>query len=788
VRTNSPAGTLPRGHYFWCRACAFLTPHRLTARSRDFPHHARSLYTKKDIFLRELISNASDALDKIRFLSLSDPKLLEAKPELEIRVSTNKALNTLTIRDSGVGMNKQDLISNLGTVARSGTAAFMEQLSSGGDLNLIGQFGVGFYSIYLVADRVRVVSKKEGEKQFVWESSADGVYTVAEDPRGTTLGRGTEITLFLKEDASDFAKEDTVRGLLRKYSEFITFPIYLQTTKTETIEVPVPNEELAKDEAAPADGDEEVKAEDADKPKDEKPKTKTETKEVKAWEQVNEQKAIWSRGPESVTDEEYRAFFKAIVKDGSGDPLTWIHFKAEGEVEFRSILFIPSSPPPEMYDNYYGKSSALKLYVRKVLIADEFEDLVPRYLNFVRGVVDSDDLPLNVSREQLQQGKIIKVMSKKIVRKVLEMVKKMAQVQAQALKDKADENKTDAEKEAEAAKEAAGGSDDEDAEGGKSKRIEIPGHLKETAETVYDKFYEKFGKNIKLGVIEDQTNKSKLAKLLRFKSSKSKDGLRSFEQYIADMKAEQKAIYYIAGESVEQLEASPFMERLNDAGIEVLFMTDPIDEYAVNNLPSIEEHKLQSITKEGLVLPGDSGKDASRREKAYKETFAGLTTFLKTSLGSKVEKVAVSNRLGGSPAVLTTSQYGYSANMERIMKSQAFSDPSRAQFLVAKKTLEINPRHPFIVELAQRSADKPEDQETKDVAALLYDTALLNSGFALEDSKDFSARLFRLLKANLNLPSLDLAPEIALPPEEEVVEEEEGEEAAEDDSAGGDEL
>ena len=734
-----------------------------------------SLYTKKDIFLRELISNASDAIDKLRFLSLSDASLLEGKPELEIRISASKSANTLTIRDTGVGMTKADLISNLGTVARSGTAAFMEQMANAGDMNLIGQFGVGFYSIYLVADRVRVVSKNAADKQYVWESSADGKYTVAEDPRGATLVRGTEITLFLKEDATEYAKADSLRSLIRKYSEFITFPIHLQTVKSEEVDVPVTEEEAA---AAKPEGDDELKAEDA--AADAAPKTKKETRETLSWEQVNSQKAIWSRAPESVADEEYKGFFKAINKDGS-EARTWIHFKAEGEVEFRAILFIPSAPPPEMYDNYYGKSSALKLYVRKVLIADEFEDLVPRYLNFIRGVVDSDDLPLNVSREQLQQGKILKVMSKKLVRKVLEMIRKMAQVQAQALKDKADAGKTDEEKAAEAAAETAGGDDEEAG----AKKVEIPSHLSAGAETVYTEFWDKFGKNIKLGVIEDTPNRNKLAKLLRWHTSVSgKDAWRSFDEYIAAMKEGQTAIYYIAGESWEAVQESPFLERLAAAGIEVIFMTDPIDEYTVQNLPEYSGKKLQSITKEGLVLPGEGTKDHKRREADYRTRFANLQEYLKAQLGDKVEKVAISTRLAASPCVLVTSQYGYSANMERIMRSQAFADPTRAQFLMAKKTLEINPRHPFIVELATRALEKPDAEETRDIATLLYDTALLNSGFALENAKDFNSRVFRMLKSSMNLPSLDLVAETPLPPEEVPAEEEEGEEEEVADAEG----
>jgi heat shock protein 90kDa beta len=599
-----------------------------------------SLYTKKDIYLRELISNAADALDKLRFLSLSNEALLEGGKDLEIRIGANKGENTLTIRDTGIGMSKADLINNLGTVARSGTAAFMEQLASGGDLNLIGQFGVGFYSIYLVADRVRVVTKHADHNQYIWESSADGTYTVAEDPRGNTIGRGTEITLFLKEDATEYTSQETLRNLIKRYSEFITFPIHLQTTKTETVQVPVEADADADADAAAdavkkenEDG-EDVAAEDAAAAEEAAPKTKSETREVLAWEQVNSQKAIWSRAAETVTDEEYKAFFKAIVKDGA-DALTWIHFRAEGEVEFRAILYIPTAPPAEMYDNYYGKSNALRLYVRKVLITDEFEDLLPRYLNFIRGIVDSDDLPLNVSREQLQQGKILKVMAKKLVRKVLEMIRKLAQAEKKAKDDKKKaEGAEDADKKA-AGEDAEG----EDAEGGKGdKAFEIPSHLKDSAETVYTTFWEKFGKNIKLGVIEDAPNRSKLAKLLRWHTTVTgKTGWRSFEEYIASMKEGQKNIYYIAGENWEAVQDSPFLERFIAKGIEVLVMVDPIDEYAVQNLPEVDGHKLQSITKEGLTLPGEE-KDSKRREDIYKEDFKGLIDYLKKVYDAKVRR------------------------------------------------------------------------------------------------------------------------------------------------------
>lgn len=737
-----------------------------------------SLYTKKEIFLREIISNASDALDKIRFLALSDEGALGEgdNAELEVRVSFDKEARTLTIRDRGIGMTKQDLIANLGTVAKSGTSQFVEALAGGADLSLIGQFGVGFYSVYLVADKVRVASKhNDDDAQHMWVSTADGSFTVAEDPRGDTLGRGTEITLFLKEDAGEFVEQEKLKELIRRYSEFITFPIYLKTSHSETVEVPVEEEEAADKDGEEADADkdkekdedEELTAEDEEEDEVNSPKTKTETRTVWEWELVNEQKAIWTRSKEDISDDEYKNFYKSISKD-TEDPLGWIHFRAEGEIEFRSILYVPKAAPYDLYEDYYGKSSALRLYVRKVLISDEFEDLMPRYLNFVRGVVDSDDLPLNVSRETLQQHKVLKVMGKKLVRKTLEMLRKLAQKE---------EKEDEAEEEDKAKEEADEDADKDEAEDKKDK----------DEESDYTKFWKQFGKNIKLGLIEDASNRTKLSKLLRFRSSTSGEGYVSLEEYIANMKDGQTNIFYIAGESIEAVEESPFLERFRAKGLEVLYMTDPIDEYAVQNLNEFDGHKLQSVSKEGLKF-GDEEDVERKRMELYTTTFKGLADYIKKTLGDKIEKVSVSNRIENTPAILVTSQYGYSANMERIMRSQAFADPSRAQYLTSKKTMEINPRHPIISELNKRVAEDADDEETKDLAMSLYDTAMLNSGFALDDNKEFAQRMYRLLKSGLSLESLELEPEIEVPEEpEEEEEEEEGEEDGEEEEEGGDE-
>merc|ERR1711939_376293 len=454
-----------------------------------------SLYSNKEIFLREVISNASDALDKIRFLSVTDKEALGSgdAQKLDIKIAADKAKDTLSITDKGIGMTKQDLINNLGTIAKSGTSSFLEKLKEGGDINLIGQFGVGFYSVYLVADKVTVKTKHNDDKQYIWESTADSSFTIKEDPTGPTLGRGTELTLHLKDDCKEFTEPDKIKDLVKKYSEFISFPIYLRETKTVEKEVPVeeePKEEARKDEKK--DDKKEDKKEDDKldiKDGDEaKKKTKKVSEEVVEWNQVNSEKAIWTRSPRDVEDDDYNRFYKTISKDSEG-PLTKMHFAAEGEIEFRSILFVPPKAPYDLMEGK-AKSQAIKLYVRRVFITDEFEDMMPRWLSFIKGVVDSEDLPLNVSREMLQTSKVLRVIKKKLVTKALEMIRKMAE------KKKKKEEKDD---------------DDEEKKDEEEKEKKGPAEEAEDNEN-YLKFWKEFNKAIKLGLYEDSSNRTKLAK------------------------------------------------------------------------------------------------------------------------------------------------------------------------------------------------------------------------------------------------------------------------------------
>ncbi|NP_001311945.1 endoplasmin homolog precursor [Nicotiana tabacum] len=716
-----------------------------------------SLYSNKDIFLRELISNASDALDKIRFLSLTDKEVLGEgeNTKLEIQIKLDKEKKILSIRDRGIGMTKEDLIKNLGTIAKSGTSAFVEKMQTSGDLNLIGQFGVGFYSVYLVADYVEVISKHNDDKQYVWESKADGAFAISEDVWNEPLGRGTEIRLHLRDEAGEYLDEYKLKDLVKKYSEFINFPIYLWASKEVEKEVPTDEDESSDEEetseTSPSEDEEE---DDSEKAEDEKkPKTKKVKETTYEWELLNDVKAIWLRNPKEVTEEEYTKFYHSLAKDFSDEkPLAWSHFNAEGDVEFKAVLFVPPKAPQDLYESYYNsKKSNLKLYVRRVFISDEFDELLPKYLSFLMGLVDSDTLPLNVSREMLQQHSSLKTIKKKLIRKALDMIRKIADEDPDESNDK---DKKDIEE----------SSADNEKKG------------------QYAKFWNEFGKSVKLGIIEDATNRNRLAKLLRFETSKSDGKLTSLDQYISRMKTGQKDIFYITGASKEQLEKSPFLERLTKKNYEVIFFTDPVDEYLMQYLMDYEDHKFQNVSKEGLKL----GKDSKAKE--LKESFKELTKWWKGALASdNVDDVKISNRLADTPCVVVTSKYGWSANMERIMQSQTLSDASKQAYMRGKRVLEINPRHPIIKELRERVVKDPEDESVKQTAQLMYQTALLESGFLLNDPKDFASRIYSSVKSSLNV-----SPDAAVEEEEDVEEPEaetdDKEAAAKDDSDAKDEL
>ncbi|KAL1130653.1 hypothetical protein AAG570_011895 [Ranatra chinensis] len=604
-----------------------------------------TFYSNKEIFLRELISNSSDALDKIRYESLTDPSKLESGKELYIKLIPNKNDRTLTIIDTGNGMTKADLVNNLGTIAKSGTKAFMEALQAGADISMIGQFGVGFYSAYLVADRVTVTSKHNDDEQYTWESSAGGSFTVTQD--------------IAEEEKKEEGEEEKEKPKI---------------------------EDVGED------------AEEDKEKEGDKKKKKTVKEKYTEDEELNKTKPIWTRNPDDITQDEYGEFYKSLTNDWE-DHLAVKHFSVEGQLEFRALLFVPRRAPFDLFENKKRKNN-IKLYVRRVFIMDNCEDLIPEYLNFIKGVVDSEDLPLNISREMLQQNKILKVIRKNLVKKCLELFEELAE--------------------------------DKDN---------------------YKKYYDQFSKNLKLGIHEDTQNRKKLSDLLRYHTSASGDEACSLKDYVARMKENQKHIYFITGENKDQVANSSFVERVKKRGFEVVYMTEPIDEYVVQQMKEYDGKQLVSVTKEGLELPEDE--EEKKKMEEAKAKYEGLCKVMKDILDKKVEKVVVSNRLVESPCCIVTSQYGWTANMERIMKAQALRDTSTMGYMAAKKHLEINPDHPVIDTLREKAEADKNDKAVKDLVILLFETSLLSSGFTLEEPQVHASRIYRMIKLGLGIDEDD---------------------------------
>uniref|UniRef100_A0AAX7TDT3 Histidine kinase/HSP90-like ATPase domain-containing protein n=1 Tax=Astatotilapia calliptera TaxID=8154 RepID=A0AAX7TDT3_ASTCA len=596
-----------------------------------------TFYSNKEIFLRELISNSSDALDKIRYESLTDPSKLETGKDLKIEIIPNKEERTLTLVDTGIGMTKADLINNLGTIAKSGTKAFMEALQAGADISMIGQFGVGFYSAYLVAEKVTVITKHNDDEQYAWESSAGGSFTVKVD-NSEPLGRGTKVILHLKEDQTEYLEERRVKEIVKKHSQFIGYPITLFVEKERDKEVSddEAEEEKEKEEKEKDEEKDEDKPEiedvgsdeehDHDKSDKKKKKKKIKEKYIDQ-EELNKTKPLWTRNPDDITNEEYGEFYKSLTNDWE-DHLAVKHFSVEGQLEFRALLFVPRRAPFDLFENKKKKNN-IKLYVRRVFIMDNCEELIPEYLS-----------------------------------------------------------------------------------------------------------------------------EKKLSELLRYYTSASGDEMVSLKDYVTRMKDNQKHIYYITGETKDQVANSAFVERLRKAGLEVIYMIEPIDEYCVQQLKEFEGKNLVSVTKEGLELPEDEEEKKKQEEK--KSQFENLCKIMKDILEKKVEKVTVSNRLVSSPCCIVTSTYGWTANMERIMKAQALRDNSTMGYMAAKKHLEINPDHPIMETLRQKAEADKNDKSVKDLVILLFETALLSSGFTLDDPQTHSNRIYRMIKLGLGIDEDDV--------------------------------
>jgi molecular chaperone HtpG len=633
-----------------------------------------AFYSNKDIFLRELISNASDALDKYRYVTLTKGNV--STPEIKLFV--DKSSKTLSIQDNGIGMNKDELIKNLGTIAHSGTRSFMESLASGTtDVSLIGQFGVGFYSAYLVAEYVRVTSKKyDDDTTYVWSSNASGSFTIESIESVSDLQNGTRIDLILKEDQLAYLEPDKIKEIVKKHNQYCGFPISLLVEQ----EVEDSQEDSQEDDKPQ---EEDGTIEDVDE------KEEKENKKELKWEVLNKSSPIWTRKPEEVSEDEYKQFYKSISNDWE-DHLAVKHFTVDGSVQFKAILYIPKRAPFDMFSSNTKKPSNIKLYVKKVLITDDSENMLPEFLSFIKGVVDSDDVPLNVSREMLQQNSVMKVIQKNLVKKTLDMI------------------------------------------------IDL-----QESEEDYKTFYQNFSKNLKLGVYEDKKNTDKLISCLRFYSSKSNDSESvTLKEYKNRMSSGQKGIYYVTGENLSVAKNSPFIEKLVKKGYEVLYMVDAIDEYMMQSMHEYDGVKMINCAKEGDLLE-DIPKE--EKENLIKE-WEPFCNKVKNILGSKVTKVTISERIENSPCVLVSGAYGWSANMERIMKAQALRNDSY-NYMNSQKILEINPNHYIIKSLKEKDDAQ---LQIKSFVEMLFETVMIDSGFALESPSVFAKKIYKLIENGLS--------------------------------------
>ncbi len=624
----------------------------------------KSLYSHKEVFLRELISNASDALDKLAFRALTDHDLLKEDKELQIDIIPGKDAGTLTIRDNGVGMSHDELISNLGTIASSGSRMLMESLSGDAkqDLSLIGQFGVGFYSAFLVADKVTVTSLAAGEDAaWMWQSEAAGEFTVEECEKAS---RGTNVILHLKEDCKEFLEEFQVRNLVRKYSDYVRHPIRLQVERTKG------------------------KGEDDDDEKE----------TIKEWERINTASALWTRPKSEITDEQYNEFYKHLTHHWD-EPLARTHFKVEGVQEMTGLLFVPTRAP---FDLFEKKSRGVSLYVKRVFIMDDCEDLLPQWLRFVRGVVDSEDLPLNVSREILQQEKVTKSIRKQVINKTLALLEELAEEGETTRKDK-----------------------DED------------GNETETKVNRYQVFWQSFGKVLKEGIYYEPTHREQLSKMLRYESSRN-EGLTSLQDYVDRMPEDQEAIYYVVAESTGTARHSPHIEALQKRDYEVLLMSDPVDEWVVEGLPTFADKKLVSAAKGALDIPQTESDKKAQEEK--QSQYSGLLTKVKGDLDEHVKEVRLSNRLTDSPSCLVGDDQSISPYLEKILRANGQEIPEQ------KRILELNPDHPVVQRLQEMVADDAEGAEVKDWSQLLFDQALVAEGNLPSDPAQFAKSVTKLMQ------------------------------------------
>ena len=689
-----------------------------------------TFYSNKDIFLRELISNASDAIDKIRFESLKD---ISKRRDYEIKLIPNKEDQTLTIEDNGIGLTKKDMIECLGTIANSGTKQFIESIKDQKEIemenNMIGQFGVGFYSSYLVSTNVKVYSKhfEEDGVCYLWESTAGGTFTISEVERD--MGYGTQIVLHMKDDCTRYLEEDTIKDVVKKHSEYITYPIKLLTTRQEEDESEeenddkdMENKEENKEQEENDDKEENKEQEENDDKEENKEQEENDDKdmenkeqeenddkdmenkeqgkkirEISEWKQLNNEKPLWLRKSDEITHEEHASFYKNLTNDWD-DHLMVKQVIGEGQIEYRALLYVPKKLPFDLFGKKQNDKKNIKLYVKRVLIMDKCEDIIPEWLSFVSGVVDSEDLPLNVSREMLQENKVTKVIKKNLLKKCIEMFTDMHE-------DTSDEGK---------------------------KR--------------YYEFYNAFQKSIKLGIHEDSVNRKKLLKLLRFESNKSSTSM-SLDQYVSNMKEDQTKLYYITGDNRKALDNSPYVTGLKSKGFDVIYMLDPIDEYIMQTVKEFEEKEFVDISKNDFKL---NDEDDEKDKDLHKQMEECLCVEVKKVVGDKVDKVTLSDRLDMNvPCCISSSKYGWSANMEKIMKAQTLQ--ATAPINYGSRNLELNPKNDMILQLHQKISKKEPEQSLKDIIELMYNTSLIACGYVHDDPSDFAKQIYKMIGIGIDV-------------------------------------
>ena len=706
----------------------------VTARDEEVTEHAfaaevskmmdiiiHSLYKSKEIFLRELIANASDALDKLRQLGLTNKALMDDW-QLNIKIRADPEKRTLTIRDSGVGMTKEELVTNLGTIARSGTKEFIEKFSEKNDSQQIGQFGVGFYSSFLAGDVVKVISKTFDSEKYLWKCNIKtGVFSVALCPESEDIDdpittQGTKIIIHLNEvdeDSADYTVESVLKDLVHRYSEFINFPIYLLTRKTISSEVPLTESELEAANAVEEKNESEVKVEDAkDEKKAEKKTTKTVTKTTEEYVLVNDNKPIWTREPSEVSQEEYIQFYKNFTKD-TKEPFDYSHFKVQGETtDFRGLVYIPKTPSFQLLSNDQPVDF-LKVFVKRVFISSDFPDF-PRYLSFVKALVDVDDIPLNVSRETLQKTKVVQNIKKSIIDKTLSLMNKMT------------EN-----------------------------------------ETNYLEFYATYANHLKLGVISEQkdSRKKDLAGLLRFSTSykkedaKSGKSMTSFDDYISRMKTNQTDIYFVSGSDINTLKRLPYVEALLKRDYEVLYMVDTYDEYTIQALPSYKDKTLKNVAKGGITFPADDTEEDKKKQEEIEARFKPLAEYLQKLFSKRIDKVVMSHLLDKSPMAIVANMFGFSPAMEKLMAGNVggSADPMSKFFASQKKVMEINPNHPLMEGLLSRVIENATDKQFESDIRLLYDAALMHSGYELKNPASFAFRVEDMIREKYHVEPLSEA-------------------------------